>query len=130
MGKYGQWFVGDFKINGKMGYESRFTNSNPFYKRNLSPGPAAYALQTHKSIHLNTGGRGISNGKSKMSQTFYDSQGLYSSTFGNGYERYKNVYHQENFKDFQNREGPGPGSYNYDSAFNKTTKSLIYSFPK
>ena len=65
-----------------------------------------------------------------MSKTFYDSQGFSSSTFGNTYDKYKNVYYLENSKDFANREGPGPGSYNYDSAFRRTTKSLHYSFPK
>jgi hypothetical protein len=75
----------------------------------MSPGPAAYALQTHKSVYTNAGGKIVNGNQAQMSMTTLDSQGFYTSTFGNTYDKYKNVYHHEVSRDFQNREGPGPG---------------------
>lgn len=101
----------NFKIHGKIGHERRFTEVNPFYKKDSSPGPAAYALQTHKSVYTNAGGRIVNGNQTQMSMTTLDSQGVFISTFGNTYDKYKNVYHHEVSRDFQNREGPGPGKF-------------------
>lgn len=127
----GKTFIGDFKKLGKMGHEGRFTDKNPLYKKDLSPGPGTYALQSHKSVYESAckhQNRGSSLGK--MGPTSFDSQGQFYSTFGNTYDKYNNVYHKENAKAFENREGPGPGSYNNQDAFRQTIRSLKYSFPK
>lgn len=42
LGKFGDTAIRDFKRLGKIGTEDRFTTSNPYYKRTISPGPATY----------------------------------------------------------------------------------------
>lgn len=60
----------------------------------------------------------------------FDETAMRFSTFGSTWDRYNNVYHKENFKAFENRDGPGPGKYNDGYSFSKTLSTFKYSFPK
>ena len=68
------------------------------------------ALQSHKSVYANAGGHIVNGNQTQTSMISLDSQGIKNTTFGNTYDKYKNVYHHEVSRDFQNREGPGPGT--------------------
>lgn len=103
---------------GPITKEQRFKRENPFYQATISPGPGGYNLQEQGSLR-------VSNSKIALEQTLRNKKGNY---FGNTYDKYKNVYYSELSKDFQNREGPGPGYYMSENKPNKTNKK--YSFPK
>ena len=92
----------------------RFTKQNPFYKQTISPGPS-YNLQDKHSLTKSDSNGSLNGGNSKK------------DLFGNTYNKYKNVYFPELAKDFQNREGPGPGYYEERI---RSIREKTYSFPK
>jgi len=87
---------------------------NPLYKLTASPGPL-YNLQNNHSLS-------VSNSKNSLETGIKN-----KNSFGNTYEKYKNVYYPELARDFENREGPGPGQYDNKQ---KSGKDKKYSFPK
>jgi len=75
-------------------------------------------LQNNRSVHESSSKMLLKNGNSPKD----------SKHFGSTYDKYKNVYYKEVSKDFQNRDGPGPGYYLNGKEPQKSNK--IYSFPK
>lgn len=104
-------------LKQKLSKETRFKIGNPFYVGTVSPGPGIYNLQDKGSLHSSS---------SKLSLDD-DLKPKNSNYFGSTYEKYKKVYYSELAKDFQNREGPGPGSYLNES---KSSVKNGYSFGK
>jgi hypothetical protein len=99
----------------KLSKETRFKIGNPFYVGSVSPGPGVYNLQDKGSLHS-------SSSRLSLDKELKPKN---SSNFGSTYEKYKKVYYSELAKDFQNREGPGPGFYLNDS---KSSVKNGYSF--
>lgn len=114
--------VGNLTLNNwnasKLSKEQRFQRENPFYQATISPGPAGYNLQNKPSLTT-------SNSKVSLEKTMKGKDPKY---FGSTYDKYKNVYYAEVSRDFQNREGPGPGYYQNELKPKK--KDTKYSFPK
>lgn len=103
---------------GKLSKEKRFVKDNPLYKNTISPGPGIYNLQEQASLS-------VSNSKTALNTSMKSKQ---SNLFGNTYDKYKNVYYSELSRDFQNREGPGPGYYRNEVV--PLIHNKNYSFPK
>jgi hypothetical protein len=112
----GNLTISQWKNSSKVSKERRFNRDNPFYINTISPGPGGYNLQNKASL---------TQWNSKSS--FDGVQTTNKNQFGNTFEKYKNVYYSELSKDFQNREGPGPGHYVNDS---KPRAQKQYSFSK
>ena len=102
----------------KVNKESRFKRENPFYMYTESPGPCGYNLSEETSLSN-------SNSKLTLNKSMMEKK---KPSFGNPYDKYKNVYYPELSKDFANREGPGPGRY--DSTIKPKLTEKKYSFPK
>jgi hypothetical protein len=96
--------------------EQRFKHDNPFNVTNKSPGPGGYNLQNKSSLT-----------QSNSKHSFDEVQVTRKNQFGSTYDKYKNVYYREVSKDFQNREGPGPGAYVTNV---KAPNKKQYSFSK
>ena len=82
LGKYGNSSLQNFKVLGRVGKETRFTNKNPLYKSNISPGPAKYDIMSYKSVSTEASTQQAKPGHRKAISESMNSNSMMYSTFG------------------------------------------------